>query len=42
MAYIYANLVFNGKKTLDQVPKALLEKVNDILEAMKESQFNYN
>lgn len=34
MAYIYANLVFNKKKTIEQVPKNLREEVKSILETM--------
>lgn len=31
MAYVYANLILNGKKTIDQVPKKLLEEVKRII-----------
>lgn len=37
MAYIYANLILNGKKTIDQVPKNLIDEVEKILNTMTES-----
>lgn len=34
MAYIYANLVKNQKKTIEQVPKNLRAEVEEILNTM--------
>lgn len=36
MAYIYANLILNGKKTINQVPKNLIDEVENILNTITE------
>ena len=36
MAHVYANLILKGLKTMEDVPDKLKEKVQKILEEMKE------